>query len=84
MWWADRIRHRLVDNSPPDAGISADDQASTLIEIAFWSGWLKGDWVKGTRAGREEVLTIGHLSKEGTVPGEKSANTLNCKYFSLE
>lgn len=43
VWWADRIRRRLVDNSPPNAGVTTDDQASTLIEIAFWSGWLKGE-----------------------------------------
>ncbi len=65
MWWADRIRHRLVDNSPPDAGISADDQASTLIEIAFWSGWLKGelDTLQRSQLAFSSVTAIGNVQQ---------------------
>lgn len=43
-WWAERILRRLTENSPPEVhSVSGEDQASTLIEIAFWSGWLKGE-----------------------------------------
>lgn len=43
-WWAERIRSRLQDDSPPDVSAALlEDRASTLLEIAFWSGWLKGE-----------------------------------------
>ncbi len=43
LWWAERIRKRLLDNSPPDPAVAVGDQATTLLEISFWSGWLKGE-----------------------------------------
>lgn len=44
QWWAQRIRRRLLDDSPPDPLLAqSDDQPATLIEIAFWSGWLRGE-----------------------------------------
>lgn len=44
QWWAERIRRRLQDDSPPDPSmVQSDDQPTTLIEIAFWSGWLRGE-----------------------------------------
>lgn len=43
-WWAERIKRRLQDNGPPDISpVQTDDRAGTLMEIAFWSGWLKGE-----------------------------------------
>lgn len=44
QWWAERIRRRLLEDSPPDPSmVKSDDQPATLIEIAFWSGWLRGE-----------------------------------------
>jgi hypothetical protein len=46
IWWARQIRGNITSTGGPGAVVSgsgAMDKPETLIEIAFWSGWLKGE-----------------------------------------
>ncbi len=45
-WWADQVRKNLECNDGPSAEIAdiyGANEPATLLEIAFWSGWLKGE-----------------------------------------
>ncbi|MBX8639484.1 MAG: hypothetical protein KIS29_04000 [Thermoplasmata archaeon] len=46
VWWARQIRGDILSRRGPGAVVSGNnamDKPETLIEIAFWSGWLKGE-----------------------------------------
>lgn len=68
MWWASRIRKRLVENSPPDPAAGVGDQAATLIEIAFWSGWLKGELETLQRCNLAVTSVRGKVSEQTSLP----------------
>ncbi|MCL4346614.1 MAG: hypothetical protein M1117_01685 [Candidatus Thermoplasmatota archaeon] len=45
IWWAGQIRRNMTSGGGPEAGSASGmtgDRPETLIEISFWSGWLKG------------------------------------------
>lgn len=43
-WWAKKlVRNITTTEGPSDNGAKAGDTADSLLEIAFWSGWLKGE-----------------------------------------
>ncbi|MCL5252912.1 MAG: hypothetical protein M1351_02330 [Candidatus Thermoplasmatota archaeon] len=44
VWWAKRlVRNITAADGPSDDAAKTGDTANTLLEIAFWSGWLKGE-----------------------------------------
>ncbi len=45
-WWADQVRRDLQREGGPASDFSGgldEGEPATLVEIAFWSGWLKGE-----------------------------------------
>lgn len=72
-WWADQVRKNLERDDGPAAHIADGfngDEPATLVEIAFWSGWLKGE--------KETMERITSVANEIKGAGQKfSAPTLS-------
>lgn len=45
-WWADRLKKNMECDEGPSTSLDSaftGEESTTLLEIAFWSGWLKGE-----------------------------------------
>lgn len=71
-WWAEKIRSRLKENARPEVAIAGEDQASTLLEIAFWSGWLRGELDTLQRCSITVHTLALHDSRQSTLPLSRS------------
>ncbi len=73
-WWADQVRRDLQCEGGPASDFSGnlgEGEPATLVEIAFWSGWLKGE-----KETMERITSVASTISAGA-PGKTPGLTLS-------
>ena len=69
-WWAEHVRNNFMKHGGPAINVPSDGEAGTIIEIAFWSGWLKGEQETLTRLHAGLLDANGGLSRLMQIHGQ--------------